>query len=57
MPLMVERLNQSSPPDAIDTAIQSTIQKLISEGKTPGDAAGQAYSMAEDQTGKTLRRK
>lgn len=55
MPLAVERLNQDSGMDAIRTAISQTIKKLMNEGKTQEEAAGQAYGMARKQTGKELR--
>ncbi len=55
MPLMVERLTKDSPMDAIREAISQTIRKLMNEGKSQEDAAGQAYGMARKQTGKELK--
>lgn len=54
MPLMVDKLTKDSPMDAIRTAISETIRKLINEGKTQEQAAGQAYGMARQRTGKEL---
>ena len=54
MPLAVDNLNSNSTHDQIMSAISATIKKLMDEGKTQEDAAGQAYSMARDKTGKAL---
>lgn len=57
MPLAVERLTPDSSVEAIREAISQTIAQLIKEGKTPKEAAGQAYGMAREATGKSLGRK
>jgi len=57
MPLAVENLTPESSMDAIRAAISATIKKLMQEGKSQEEAAGQAYGMARDQTGKSLGRK
>jgi len=57
MPLAVDRLNKNSSMDAIRAAISATIKKLMNEGKSQKDAAGQAYGMARDKTGKSLGRR
>lgn len=57
MPLAVENLNSGSSMDAIHTAISASIRKLMQEGKTQQEAAGQAYGMARDKTGKSLGRR
>ena len=54
MPLAVDNLTKDSGTDQIRTAISSTIKKLMDEGKTQKEAAGQAYGMARDKTGKSL---
>lgn len=54
MPLAVDTLNKESNNDQIMSAISETIQKLMHEGKTQKEAAGQAYGMARDKTGKEL---
>jgi len=44
--------------DAVRAAISQTIAYLMKhEGKTQKEAAGQAYGMARDKTGKSLGRK
>ena len=55
MPLAVENLNKNSSVQSIRDAISSTIAKLMREGKSQKDAAGQAYSMARSNTGKSLK--
>lgn len=56
MPLAVENLTKNSSMAAIREAISKTIEYLIKhEGKSRKDAAGQAYGMARDKTGKELR--
>jgi len=57
MPLAVENLTPSSSLEAIRTAISASIKKLMGEGKSQEDAAGQAYSQARDKTGKSLGRR
>lgn len=54
MPLAVENLNDNSTTEQIRDAISKTIEKLMAEGKTQEEAAGQAFGMAKDKTGKTL---
>lgn len=56
MPLAVERLTPDSSMVAIREAISRTIEQLIREGKTQKEAAGQAYGMARERTGKSLGR-
>jgi len=56
MPLAVEKLNKESSIKAIRTAIGQTISYLMQkEGKTQKEAAGQAYAMAREKTGKELK--
>lgn len=57
MPLAVENLTPESSMDAIRAAISATIKRLMGEGKSQEEAAGQAYGMARDKTGKSLGRK
>ena len=57
MPLAVDKLTKDSSADAIRAAISATIKKLMGEGKSQKDAAGQAYGMARDKTGKSLGRR
>ncbi len=57
MPLAVENLNPDSTTDAIQSAISSSIAKLMREGKSQEEAAGQAFSMARERTGKDLGRR
>ncbi len=54
MPLSVENLNSNSTHDQINQAISDSIAKLMDEGKTQEQAAGQAFGMARDRTGKAL---
>ena len=54
MPLAVDDLNEKSTMEQIREAISDTIHKLIKEGKSQKDAAGQAYGMARSKTGKEL---
>ena len=54
MPLAVENLTPDSSRVAIREAISKTIEKLIREGKSQKEAAGQAYGMARRATGKRL---
>lgn len=55
MPLAVEALTKDSSMEQIREAISQTIRYLIkNEGKTQKEAAGQAYGMARDKTGKAL---
>ena len=56
MPLAVDNLSKDSGTDQIRTAISSTIKKLMDEGKPQKEAAGQAYGMAREKTGKSLDR-
>jgi len=58
MPLAVEKLTRQSTMDAIRTAIAQTIRYLMQrEGKTQQEAAGQAYGMAREKTGRSLGKK
>ena len=57
MPLPVEKLTPNSSADAISAAISASIKKLMEEGKSQEEAAGQAYEMARDRTGKSLGRR
>jgi len=55
MPLAVENLNKNSSIEQIREAISETIRYLMkNEGKTQKEAAGQAYGMARERTGKDL---
>lgn len=54
MPLAVDELNDKSTMPQINKAISTTIKKLMDEGKSQVDAAGQAYGMAREKTGKEL---
>lgn len=55
MPLAVDNLTKDSSMEQIRSAISSTISYLMkNEGKTQEQAAGQAYGMARDKTGKSL---
>lgn len=55
MPLPVDNLTPDSGLQAIRDAISATIRYLMEkEGKSQKDAAGQAYAMARDKTGKPL---
>jgi len=55
MPLAVEALTKDSSIEQVREAISQTISYLIkNEGKTQKEAAGQAYGMARDKTGKAL---
>lgn len=54
MPLAIDNLTPESTTEQIRQAISETIQKLMNEGKTQEQAAGQAYGMARDKTGKSL---
>ena len=54
MPLSVDNLTSDSTTEQIRQAISDTIQKLMQEGKSQKDAAGQAYATAREKTGKEL---
>jgi len=55
MPLAVDNLTSDSSMEQIREAISATIKYLMeNEGKTQEEAAGQAYNMARDKTGKEL---
>jgi len=55
MPLAVDNLTEDSTTEQIREAISATIKYLMeNEGKSQKDAAGQAYGMARDKTGKEL---
>ena len=54
MPLEVENLSSNSSTEQIREAISKTIKKLMGEGKDQKSAAGQAYGMAREKTGKEL---
>ena len=56
MPLPIERLTKGSSLATIREAISDSVAILVKEGKTPKQAAGQAFGMARDQTGKPLKR-
>jgi len=55
MPLEVDKLTPKSPMQTIREAISKTIAYLIkNEGKTQKQAAGEAYGIAREKTGKDL---
>ena len=55
MPLPVDNITPDTPIGKVRQLISATIEKLIrDEGKTPREAAGQAYEMAEDKWGKSI---
>jgi len=55
VPLAVDNLTKDSTTEQIREAISATIKYLMeNEGKSQKDAAGQAYGMARDKTGKEL---
>lgn len=55
MPLPVELIDKDTPVGKVRQLISATIQKLIDEEKkSPKEAAGQAYSMAEEKWGKSI---
>jgi len=54
MPLAIDNLTPDSSMNQIQDAISATIKKLMEEGKSQKDAAGQAYGMAREKTGKEL---
>jgi len=55
MPLAVDNLNEKSTTEQIREAISATIKYLMeNEGKTQEQAAGQAFGMAREKTGKEL---
>ena len=54
MPLTIEALTKDSSMEQIRQAISDTIAQLVREGKTQKEAAGQAYGMARQATGKEL---
>jgi hypothetical protein len=55
MPLAVDNLSKNSTMEQIRMAISETIKKLMEEeGKSQKEAAGQAYGMAREKTGKEL---
>lgn len=55
MPLAVENINKDTPIASVRQMISATIKKLIDEeGKSPNEAAGQAYGMAEQKWGKKI---
>jgi hypothetical protein len=56
VPLAVEGLTKQSGMGVIREAISDSISTLIKEGKTPKEAAGQAFGMARDRTGKELKK-
>ena len=55
MPLAVNKLNKDSTDKDVQDAISATIQKLMDEGKSQKEAAGQAYNQARQATGKELK--
>jgi len=54
MPLAVDNLTPDSFAEQIREAISKTIEKLMQEGKSQKDAAGQAYGIARGKTHKDL---
>ena len=57
MPLAVEQITKDTPLATVRDMISATIKKLIDdEGKSPKEAAGQAYGMAEQKWGKAIPR-
>ncbi len=54
MPLAVDNLTPESSHQQIMDAISATIKKLMDEGKDQKAAAGEAYGIARDKTGKEL---
>jgi len=55
MPLAVDNLTKDSTTEQIREAISATIKYLMeNEGKSQKEAAGQAYGMAREATGKEL---
>jgi len=54
MPLDVEKITQDTNDRDARVAISSSIKQLMSEGKSQKEAAGQAYSMAEERLGRQL---
>ena len=57
MPLAVENISKGDSLDSVRAKIGRTIDQLIhNEGKTPQEAAGQAYGMAEAAWGRKIPR-
>jgi len=55
VPLPVEQITPDTPIERVRALIAKTIQQLTDqEGKDPKAAAGQAYSMAEEQWGRSI---
>lgn len=58
MPLAVDNLTPDSPMNAIRTAISSSYEQCMKEGgRTAQECGGMIYSIAEKQTGKSLKEK
>jgi len=58
MPLAVENISKDTPIATVRRMISDSIKYLIDrEGKEPKDAAGQAYSMAEERWGRPIPQK
>lgn len=57
MPLAVENIRTDESLDSVRRKISRTIDYLIhEEGKTPKEAQGQAYGMAQDKWGRKIPR-
>ncbi|KKN42168.1 hypothetical protein LCGC14_0715870 [marine sediment metagenome] len=57
MPLSVETISKGDSLDSVRRKISRTIDQLIhNENKTPKEAAGQAYGMAEKAWGRKIPR-
>jgi len=55
MPLPVDNITPDMPLEKVRQLISATIERLIrDENKTPNEAAGQAYGMAESKWGKPI---
>lgn len=57
MPLAVETISKGDSLESVRSKISRTIDQLIhNENKTPKEAAGQAYGMAETAWGRKIPR-
>lgn len=57
MPLEVDNISKGDSLDSVRGKISRTIDYLIhKEGKTPKEAAGQAYGMAAEKWGRKIPR-
>ncbi len=55
MPLQVESISKGDSLESVRSKISKTIDQLIhNEGKTPEQAAGQAYNMAAERWGRKI---